>query len=630
MAWNDRKFERDAQRGLDRIDRWQAVLGTDDRVREAYLNFVDVMRQEGEWIRAGHNPANSGWQNRAASVAARAELMEAFRAVDALRVPADWATRNRGADPADLAQARRDVAASSAENTAFWVKSTSRPAEQLGQSLEQGAGAGVFDQLTYGFDSARGQWSPSLWELWGDMAPEFARGTRGTPQVTVFEGLPESCVLRSVEWPALNDLIERGEVDHLHVNVIRRNSDTGLLEQVGHYDVRSQQEFDHLPAVTRTDSYVARQQREFVTQNVARAIERNRAGVQTTLDNFRRRWSNTGEDVEFVLSHPDGPGPDLTESPANLSRIQTNTSGQGQGQGSRQGSASGRRGSAASLMSRLEAIEAEQQQRGSDTDSIFPGRRGSSVAGTPGLSRVGSAVAGSSTGLGHGGGMPSSVGQYMTDAGPYAPSFGGQPPVSASGYFDSTMAPTTLPPISETYAPGMQALSDAFDSFSFPAGDGGDYSPGDESFAGGPQDQYFGDGTQDQYLDDGPGDDYVDDGAQGQDFAYPPPPVADTTSFNPPVRTRTSGSTPSTRSARSYGDEGADLTRVNAHTGDSPPRRTSDAQQPAGPQESAKKAGKKVNKKDHPHLNAFFFGGNRKPPGAGGAGATTGSVKKKR
>ncbi|MFE2584839.1 hypothetical protein [Streptomyces sp. NPDC059378] len=582
MAWNENKFNRDVQRGLDRIDRWEAVVGTDE-VRNAYLNFTDVMRQEGEWIRAGNAPANSGWENRAASVAARAELMDAFRAVDAFRVSAAWATENRGADPAELAQARRDVAASSAENTAFWVKSTSRPAEQLGDTLEGGVGAGVFDQLTYGFDSPRGEWSPSLWQLWGEMSPEFARGTRGVAQATVFEGLPEQCVLRSVEWPALNDLIRDGQVDHLHVNVIRRNSDSGLLEQVGHYDVRSQQEFDHLPQVTRTDSYAARQQREFVTQNVARAIERNRAGVQTTLDNFRRRWSNSSQDVEFVLSHPDGPGPDLSESPANLSRTQTNTSGQGRA------SSSGRRGSAASLMSRLEAIEAEQQQRGSDTDSIFPGRRGSSAVATPSLSRAQSYA----TTPGYGGLPATTVDQYMDpSSGPTV-----YPPVSTSGYFDTT-APTTLPPISESLP--MPALSETLDAFHFPAAD--DYG----------------------YDDNG-----ADYGAD-QTFDFPTAPVADPSSYNPPTRTRTSRSTPSTRSAGSYGDEGADLTRVDAHTGDSPPRRASDAQQPAGQQESAKKSGKKVNKKDHPHLNAFFFGGSRKPPGAGGAASSTsGKVKKK-
>ncbi|MPY35902.1 hypothetical protein FNH09_33120 [Streptomyces adustus] len=584
MAWNENKFNRDVQRGLDRIDRWDAVVGT-DAVRNAYINFTDVMRREGELIRAGNAPANSGWENQAASVAARAELMDAFRAVDAFRVSAAWATDNRGADPAELAQARRDVAASSAENTAFWVKSTSRPAEQLGDTLEGSVGAGVFDQLTYGFDNARGEWSPSLWQLWNEMSPEFARGTRGVAQATVFEGLPEQCVLRSVEWPALNELIDQGQVDHLHVNVIRRNSGTGLLEQVGHYDVRSQQEFDHLPQVARTDSYIARQQREFVTQNVARAIERNRAGVQTTLDNFRRRWSNSGQDVEFVLSHPDGPGPDLSESPANLSRTQTNTSGQGRA------SSSGRRGSAASLMSRLETLEAEQQQRGSDTDSIFPGRRGSSAVPTPSLSRAQSYA----ISPGYGGLPATTVDQYMDPSSVAT----GYPPVSTSGYFDTTL-PTTLPPISESHP--MPALSETLGAFHFPVDDGYGYEDqGDQSFDG-----------------------YDDRGDQSFDF--PAAPVVDPTSFNPSTTRRTSRSTPSTRSVGSYGDDGADLARVNAHTGNSP-ERTPAAQEPAGETREPKKP-KKSGKVAHPKLNAFFSG-KKPPPGAGGATSSTGKVKKR-
>ncbi|TQJ87730.1 hypothetical protein [Streptomyces sp. SLBN-31] len=547
MAWDEAKFNHDVQTGLARIERWRAVLGTPE-VRQAYRALTDVMRQEGQWIRAGYNPANSGWERRAESVAARRQLMAAFTAVNALHVSAQWATAHRDAPDGDsLAQARQDVAAQSVQNTAFWVKSTSRPAEQLGDTLEAGSAAGVLDQLTFGFD--RTTPSPSLWETWNELSPQYAADARGTVEATVFEGLPENCVLRDKEWPELKGLIEQGLVDHLHVNVIHRNSDTGLLEQVGHYDVRTQQEFDHLPQVTRTDSYVARQQREFVTQNVARAIERNRAGVQTTLDDFRRRWSGSGQDVEFVLSHPDGPGPDLTESPANLSRVQTSTSGQGP--------SSSRRGSQESLMAKLEALESEQQQRrGSDATSIFPARREStaSLGSMPAMSRAGSfAPAG-----------PSSVPDYPSSAFPRSTPYNwpsttatssSNYSVSPAAYAQSVAAyqpggssysvavPTTLPMISESLpAANVSALTDALGSF--------DFSPG-----GGPAPSSQSSGYP-----------FPSVGASN----YPAPPVANAGGYSPPAPRR-SDSTPSTRSAGSF-EGGGELTRVRAHTGDSPER----------------------------------------------------------
>ncbi|MFI8227950.1 hypothetical protein ACIGDI_03925 [Streptomyces sp. NPDC085900] len=535
MAWDERKFNRDVQTGWDRIDRWSSVLGTPE-VRQAYIAFTDVMRQEGQWIQAGYNPTNSGWERRPEAVAARQDLMDAFRAVNALHVPAQWATEHRGApDSESLAQARQDVAAQSVQNTAFWVKSTSRPAEELGNTLEAGSAAGVLDQLTFGF--GRTTPSPSLWEMWNELSPQFASDARGTVEATVFEGLPENCVLRDKEWPELKKLIEQGQVDHLHVNVIRRNSDTGLLEQVGHYDVRTQQEFDHLPQVTRTDSYVARQQREFVTQNIARSIERNRAGVQTTLDDFRRRWSGSGQDVEFVLSHPDGPGPDLTESPANLSRVQTNTSGQ------RQASSSQRRGSQESLMAKLEALESEQQRRGSDATSIFPVRRESSASlgSMPAMSRVGSYAAGPSSAADQpGSAFPRSTpfnwpaqtatsSSYSVNPDAYAQSVAAYQP-GGSSY--SVAVPTTLPMISESLpAANVSALTDAMGSVDLSSG----------------------------------GYPFPSVGASG----YPAPPVANAGSFSSPPRR--SDSTPSTRSAGSF-EGGGELTRVRAHTGDSPER----------------------------------------------------------
>ncbi|MER5510140.1 hypothetical protein ABT052_33115 [Streptomyces sp. NPDC002766] len=597
MAWDEAKFNRDVDRGWARIERWRAVLGTPE-VRAAYQALTDVMRQEGQWIRAGYSPTNSGWERLAPSVAARRQLMTAFTAVNALHVSAQWATEHRDAPAGtDLAQARQDVAAQSVQNTAFWVKSTSRPAEQLGDTLEAGSAAGVIDQLTFGFD--RTTPSPTLWETWNELSPQFASDARGTVEATVFEGLPENCVLRDKEWPELKTLIEQGLVDHLHVNVIRRNSDTGRLEQVGHYDVRTQQEFDHLPQVTRTDSYVARQQREFVTQNIARSIERNRAGVQTTLDDFRRRWSGSGQDVEFVLSHPDGPGPDLTESPANLSRVQTNSSGSAQGQSSQ------RRGSQESLMAKLEALESEQQQRrGSDTTSIFPARRESSASlgSMPAMSRTGSYAAGG----------PSSAPDYPSSAFPRSTPYNWPSATATSSNYSvsqaayaqpvaayqpggssySVAAPTTLPMISESMpAANVSALTDAMGSFDLSPGGG--WAPSSQS-SGYP---------------------FPSAGASG----YPAPPVANTGSFSPSPPRR-SDSTPSTRSAGSF-EGGGELTRVRAHTGDSPERtpeaassapRAESSRGESSRGESSRGTRDRNGKKPVPSALLYFAG--KKPP----------------
>ncbi|MEV6008684.1 hypothetical protein AB0M29_17935 [Streptomyces sp. NPDC051976] len=342
------------------------MLGT-TQIAEAFRGVVEQMRNEGTWIdKHGREPRGAGWDTRAESVNARNAFVAGLRDANAYHVSALWATQNKEiGNWESLTEERQNVAAAARENLAFWVKSTARPAEQLGQTLEAGAAGGLLDGLNFGF--TQGSYSPTLWALWGQHSQEFARGTRGTAEATVWEGLPEHCVLREQEWPVLAELIEQGKVDNLHVNVIRRNSKTGMPERVGSYTVTTQEDFESLPAAPRTDSYIVRQQQQFVTQNIARSIQRNREGVQTSLDNFRRYWTKDDVPTTFMLSPVDGTGLglDLSETPRNLSRAQTNASAQWSTTRERQGSAD-------SLMAKLQALEAAQR-RGSASSTAYAG-----------------------------------------------------------------------------------------------------------------------------------------------------------------------------------------------------------------------------------------------------------------
>lgn len=416
MSWSRTKAETDLQTGRDRMNRWRAVLDNQE-VWDAYEQVAKVILKEGNWIKAGRNPnadaANGrAWENERDSVEARVRFENALIASGAYLVSAEWATgnQNNNYDPETLDQIKQQMAADAAEHMSFWVKGTTSSAERVGKALETGSAAGIMDMLNYGFTN--GSYSPTVAALWGQHSRAYARHAKGVVNVVVFEGVPDRCVLRDQEFPELLDRIKSGEVDHLHVIAIRRNSE-GMIEEAGHYNVNTQEEFDALPRSERTDSYIVRQNHEFVSRNIARAIDRNVAGIQTSLDDFRDYFARnrTGSETQFFIAHPDGPGPILTQSPLDLSRYPTSSSAQ-----SMPGI------SPSTLTEKLKAVDAEAlQRRGSDTYSMFPARRASAVS--PGSM----------------GGFTESP--YQVSAGTYAPqqTF---PSTGGSDYFSTAPQPT--------------------------------------------------------------------------------------------------------------------------------------------------------------------------------------------
>lgn len=310
MAFDERKWAAAKKKTINRLNLYRDLKQSQNPgLHTAVDAFYEQLRYEGWEINAGRQPA--------ANTQAVGDLIGHLKSAGALSVRADWWIRNQDLEKnlewnawqADLWAA----AGRHAINVGLWSKTTGMPAELRaqendGNTLEWSPAMLAFDDLTPAFD--RGTPSPTLNYMWGESSHTFVGHARGTVHADVLRGIDATSVLNTIEVPALLNMMEEGLVDGVTFHVRRRDAGK-VLREVGTYTISSRESWDAVLPLDRTPSYQEEQNQEYKTQQVSRAILKNRDGALQSLADFRQVLDNArGSDSIVVMTHEDTEFPD--------------------------------------------------------------------------------------------------------------------------------------------------------------------------------------------------------------------------------------------------------------------------------------------------------------------------------
>ncbi|MFJ4829358.1 hypothetical protein ACIP79_05440 [Streptomyces sp. NPDC088747] len=287
MAVDLEALERGIAKTNERLDGYRGFRREDNPgLRDSVDAVFERMRVEGREINAGVTPAEDQ--------AVVDRMMERFNEQRAFEVRGKWRIDNQNkpeyASEDAWQKALGEAAATHVEHTGAWSKTTGMPAEVWaeandGRTLEITTPGSAFDGIHYGND--RSTPFPTLNYAWGGQSKTFMGESRGMVHAQVLRGIDESSVLNKIEMPELLKKMEAHEVDGVTFHVRRRNQQTGVLDETDTFTVASRASWARVQMLQRTDSYAQEQGREYQTQQIGRAIYRNRDGMQHSLDNFK-------------------------------------------------------------------------------------------------------------------------------------------------------------------------------------------------------------------------------------------------------------------------------------------------------------------------------------------------------
>ncbi|MGW0706785.1 eCIS core domain-containing protein [Streptomyces sp. NPDC002643] len=209
--------------------------------------------------------------------------------VQGQRLPYEWYVRQQ--NKPGFQDILTEHAGSSATMGQLWSKmgsATAAEATSVGRGLvlETTVQGRVFDGLDFGLPSWNA--SPALQRLWFLLSQSYAQGLRGWVDAHVLDGIHETSVLNTIEWPELKKQMAArdadGEplIDGLNIIVYRaEKGPDGKHTLVPHtsFRVRSQDEFDKVPkAKADKDWYekqgkVDKEQKEALAQVFSREEE---------------------------------------------------------------------------------------------------------------------------------------------------------------------------------------------------------------------------------------------------------------------------------------------------------------------------------------------------------------------
>ncbi|MFI6337750.1 hypothetical protein [Streptomyces sp. NPDC050535] len=312
MAVDMAALERGITKTNERLDSYRGFRRDDNPgLRDSVDAVFDRMRVEGPEINTGVTPV----ENQAVVD----HMMELFNEQKAFEVRGSWRIQNQ--DKPEYAsddawrKALSEAAATHVQNTGGWSKTTGMPAELLaensnGRTLEITAPGSAFDGIHFGND--RDTPFPTLNYVWGGQSKDFMAGSRGMVHAQVLRGIDESSVLNKIEMPELLRKMSEKEVDGVTFHVRRRNQQTGVLDETDTFTVASRASWARVQMLQKTDSYIQEQGREYQTQQIGRAIYRNRDGMQHSLDNFKKIIDAAHEDpnTAVIMTSSQTPFPD--------------------------------------------------------------------------------------------------------------------------------------------------------------------------------------------------------------------------------------------------------------------------------------------------------------------------------
>ncbi|MFF3371488.1 hypothetical protein ACFYXF_00870 [Streptomyces sp. NPDC002680] len=215
--------------------------------------FLTNLDQNGAKLETGVRPDPLADVNTAAIDG----IIDGLTSIDGLKVPYDWYTQNQNSP--DFPGLRKDKADHAVDHGRLWSKLNTRRSDKAaladgGVFLESSVGGKLFNDLSFGFP-----WngSPAMSQLWEKLSSTYVGGLTGTVNADVLDGIHPSSVLTQTEWVRLKDLINKGQVDGLTVNIFTfENNRFQIVDQV---PVKTQTEFDNLAKVPDTPEWKDKQ-----------------------------------------------------------------------------------------------------------------------------------------------------------------------------------------------------------------------------------------------------------------------------------------------------------------------------------------------------------------------------------
>jgi hypothetical protein len=174
-----------------------------------------------------------------------------------------------------------------------------------GLTLESSAAGSLFDGLSFGMDYKTNKVLGQQWKL---VSKTFVSQASGVVHAQVLEGIDETSVLFTTEWPEIKQLIAEGKVLHLVVHFFEfdkgENGRPGELREVGHQVVWTQAQFDALKRVSSTDD-AEYGKRQGATYGSEEARFDRTAGHQAVFGRYRKQFSEARARLEAALTGGD-------------------------------------------------------------------------------------------------------------------------------------------------------------------------------------------------------------------------------------------------------------------------------------------------------------------------------------
>jgi len=353
-----------------RLSRYQG-LGDNPEVKAAFDAYHNQVWKELEWRSQGYtNEQIEHWMDPDVGP----DLVRVVKENHGFSIPAKrWVEEQELYSPEEFPARLQEMANYFSGRGNVWNKIGPWEAEKLadrsdGIILETTPGAVALNELHYG-TGGYPDYTPTMKQVWDLFSENYTGGLRGEIAGNVFRGIMKPSVLDTTEWPRILKMIENGENDvpHMRVNLLKMN-DAGELETVDSLIVHSQASYDLLPEAQRTPSFVEQQEGIYQRTKEERRKYYNRIGLQNSMSSFENAVRNPSE-YRIVLTDPNAPHVELTESPKQLSRTQSNTSS------SKSSSSNGKKGKgkgkadATGLERMLATVAREQGRRASEASS---------------------------------------------------------------------------------------------------------------------------------------------------------------------------------------------------------------------------------------------------------------------
>jgi hypothetical protein len=295
------RFHTDELTVFRRFNRYGGLRGKDNpELHEALQSVLTYMRRDGEKHNKHTTPVLDSKRKKAVDNAVR--ILDEHMAFE---VRADfWAKAQKQKNFVQLLQWASTV---HPRGLVAWSKTTGFPAEERalamdGLTLEYTVPGSAFDGMKNGFDPKYP--SPTLGYLWNRMSETTMSKGRGQMHADIFEAVDKSSVMYRSEIDVIKGLIDKGLVSGLTVHVRVRDPQSRRLMEKQTVDVHSRESLDtKLPAWEGSPAQVQRQAEEYGTQQVRRALLRNRNGMQQSVtDLFHAMDEDRDNTVVFVTS----------------------------------------------------------------------------------------------------------------------------------------------------------------------------------------------------------------------------------------------------------------------------------------------------------------------------------------